>query len=98
MEEIEFTKEKIQELTDNFPERNLLIELEIDNSLIVGNLSKIFGERMIRYTFSSNEEKYVLEAYIHYLLALAQGEKIEFYFIFIAEQKFYSAKDRSDEH
>jgi len=93
LEEIEFTKEKIQELTDNFPERNLLIELEIDNSLIVGNLSKIFGERMIRYTFSSNEEKYVLEAYIHYLLARAQGEKIEFYFIFNAEQKVFSAKD-----
>src|SRR5690625_7525384 len=93
MEEIEFTKEKIQELTDYFPERNLLIELEIDNSRIVGNLSKIFGELMIRYTFSSNEEKYVLEAYIHYLLARAQGEKIEFYFIFNAEQKVYSAKD-----
>jgi exodeoxyribonuclease V gamma subunit len=70
-------------------EEFLNIELNIGNSLIKGKIERIYNERIISISFSKNENKYLLEAYIKYLLAIAAQTPKELHFISAEKNKMY---------
>src|SRR5690554_3102195 len=80
-EAIEPTKKLIKEFVNGQDERNITIELEIEGVTITGEVDKIFGDRIILVSFSKDNTKYRLEAYLKLLLAVASGFKGESYLI-----------------
>ncbi len=79
--EIEVPRQLFQELVGEETPMSKTVELQIDDVLLTGDLHPLYGEKLVVISFSKNECKYQLEAYIKYLAALAVGFKIELYFI-----------------
>lgn len=81
LEDTAVVKELFEELADGAESESLEIDLEIDGSRIIGKIDGIYDGDLIRYVFSKGEGKYVLEAYLHYLIATAAGADLNSYFI-----------------
>lgn len=92
---ISFIKEKHKELTKNSSKRTLQIQLKIEDSIIVGNINNVYENQIIGYVFSKNEVKYILEIYLSYLVAIAQGESVEAFFISNTQEKTFKAAEIS---
>ena len=67
------------------------VEIEIGEATIRGNLKNIYGDKMVAVSFSSNESKYLLEAYIRYLAARATGMETTLYYISAKRNEIYAA-------
>ncbi|PSL49487.1 DNA helicase/exodeoxyribonuclease V gamma subunit [Chitinophaga niastensis] len=67
--------------TQGAPEKRVSIELNIDNSLLKGIINHIFDDNYIQVSWSKNESKYLVEAYIRYLSGAAAGAFSGMYFI-----------------
>lgn len=61
--------------------RSVVINLQLNDTLITGKADNLYGNKMIYACSSSDRVKYLLHAYTHYLALLAQGEVLEFAFI-----------------
>jgi exodeoxyribonuclease V gamma subunit len=66
------------------------VELTVDGSVLKGEL-RVYGNRLVFVSFSKDEIKYLVEAYISYLAAAASGVSLELWFISAAKQKAYQA-------
>ncbi|HVI46720.1 MAG TPA: exodeoxyribonuclease V subunit gamma [Chitinophaga sp.] len=73
--------------THGAPEQKVAIELPIGDVMLKGNINKIFNGHLIQITWSKNEMKYLVEAYIRYLAAVAAGATEGMYFISGVEKK-----------
>jgi len=78
---LESTKQLVQESIESHDERIIPIELEIEGIRITGEINKVFGDRVILISFSKHNNKYRLEAYIKYLLAVASNVEVDSYLI-----------------
>lgn len=66
-------KEKFIGLINEEEEKIIPIELEIDGVVLKGSIENIFGNSQVAISFSKKENKYMLEAWIHYLALRASG-------------------------
>lgn len=82
------TKNTFHKLTYGFEPETKDIELSIDDSLITGKIDGIFGNQLIRYSFSKDDKKYRFNSYLHYLLLTASGFDLELKFIDADGTKF----------
>lgn len=92
--EIESTRRLVEENINNQEERTVSIELDVNNVRIIGEIDKVFDDRMIMVCFSKNINKYRLEAYIKHLLAIANGFELDSYLISDMDECVY----RIDKH
>ncbi|TCK85112.1 exodeoxyribonuclease V subunit gamma [Albibacterium bauzanense] len=86
---VESTKQLVEESINNQDERTISIELEVEGIKITGEINKVFGDRMILVSFSKHNNKYRLEAYIKYLLAIASNIEIDSYLISDVDKCIY---------
>jgi exodeoxyribonuclease V gamma subunit len=86
-------KELVSEYLGESPEESLNIELQLSNTLLKGKLSRIYNGRLIFISFSKNESKYLLEAYIRYLIAIAAGEPLDLYYISAEKNNVYRVEE-----
>ncbi|MFZ4058072.1 MAG: exodeoxyribonuclease V subunit gamma [Ferruginibacter sp.] len=81
IEKVQPMKDTINALTQNEPVASINIKLLLNNILVTGTVGNIYGDKMILFTDSKNFTKHAVDAYLCYLLATAQGEKVELIFI-----------------
>jgi len=87
----------LKELVDDYigeaPEESLNIELEVNGTVLKGKLSRIYDGKLLFISFSKNESKYLLEAYIKYLIAIAVGQPLDLYYISAAKNNAYRVEE-----
>ncbi|MDQ6812894.1 MAG: exodeoxyribonuclease V subunit gamma [Bacteroidota bacterium] len=74
-------------------EESMQVELSIDSILLKGKLSRLYDGKLIFISFSKNETKYLLEAYIKYLIAIAAGNPVDLYYISFDRTKVYKISE-----
>jgi exodeoxyribonuclease V gamma subunit len=80
-------RNRLNNITGGLLPESVLINIPIENGFITGKLHNIYGDKMVASTFSKVYYKHVVEAFISYLLATAQGKKLDFYFIHFSMEK-----------
>lgn len=71
------------------------ITIELKDLKIIGKLNGLYGNKFISVSFSSQEYKYLLNAYIRYILSVVDGLNFEFIFISKTKGKAFKAKKMS---
>ncbi len=93
VDELEQGITKVRELFNtcvaDATEEKVPFELTIDSSLLKGNINNIFGNKLVFISYSKNENKYLLDAYIRYITAKAFGLEHEVYFISAIKEAIY---------
>jgi len=81
VEEIAPIKKLIGELIG--PEQSSIrhLELSLGGSVLTGDLAPIYGDKLLRVSFSKNECKYCLEAYLLHLLATAGDLNLDTHYL-----------------
>lgn len=88
--EITKVRDLFEECIGQETEEKIAFEMNIDKSLFKGTLSGIYAnKKMIVVSYSKSENKYLLEAYIRYLAATANGLDYELYFISASKEAIY---------
>lgn len=92
-EEIASVKELFRSFSGSTEEQSLLIDIYFEESAtrLTGVLNQVFDNKMIVVSWSKNEVKNLLEAYIKFLCAKASGYDIDVYYISGAKQKAFKA-------
>lgn len=90
IEKINPFKLQINELTNGLSPETREIHLQPGGHILTGSIHSIYGTNCIRYTTSSNYNKYLLKEYITFMVAAAQGLDLDFYFLIMKnEQTFF---------
>lgn len=96
-EDIEVVKEMYHDLVQGFEPENQMIEIELENSVLSGNIQGIYNNQLLRYSISGNEKKYRQSAYLEYLILAASGSKTGLKFISKINEKADDGKIISQE-
>lgn len=80
-EDISFTKNIYTELVNGYEEKKVPIDLKIESVNLTGIVDGIFNNDLVRYSFSSHENRYTLQCYLGYLLLTAAGIEVDVKFI-----------------
>lgn len=80
-------KPLVKECIGEATEKSINIEVQLHNTLLKGKLNRIYDEKLVFISTSKNELKYLLEAYIRYLIAIASGEHVDLFFISAEKNK-----------
>jgi exodeoxyribonuclease V gamma subunit len=81
-------RENFRSSVNETQETTLPVELPVDGSVLKGTLP-VYGNRLLFVSFSKDEIKYMVEAYISYLVATAAGASIDLWFISSAKDKTF---------
>ncbi len=84
-------RELFREATGNVDSSSIPVEIELEDTRIMGDLT-LYGDRLVKVSFSKKEIKYLLEAYIQYLAARAVGLTVKLYFISAEKQQQFEAQ------
>lgn len=81
-----------KDCTGGMEESSIAIDLTVGNSKITGTLKNVYGNRLIALSWSKNETKYLIEAYLRYLLTRASGADVELHFISAVKESVFIAE------
>ncbi len=95
--EVEPVKALFAAATNGATEQIIPLELSIDHITITGTLGGVYNGRLVILSWSKNETKYLLEAYIKYLVACASGLPLELIFISAIKGEAFSGTVMSKE-
>ncbi len=70
----------ISNLKGNNQEARIDLELKLEKLTITGSLQNCYGNKNIAVCLSKNEWKYLVQAYIYYLVGNSEGIELEYYF------------------
>jgi exodeoxyribonuclease V gamma subunit len=84
-------KEIFQHTTAGMEPTSIPVELTIDDVQITGTIQQVYNNQLVFVSFSKNECKYQLEAYIQYLIGRATGTLEGLCFISTPKEQFYIA-------
>ncbi len=89
------TRELYNECIGGAAEESLEIDLNIEEASIqfLGKIGGIYGDKMVVVSWSKSETKYLLEAYLKYLLIQASGLNLQLYYISSNKEKVFKAKE-----
>jgi len=76
----------------NAEEHNQHIEIKINETTIKTHLKGIYADKLLQICWSKHEEKYLLDAYIKYLVATAAGLYLELNFISANQNEVFKGK------
>jgi len=88
-------KELVSEYIGDEAEESVHIELQVNETLLKGKLNRIYDGKLVFISFSKNESRYLLEAYIRYLIAIAAGSPLDLYYISSAKNSVYKIEESS---
>src|SRR5690606_12250027 len=88
-DELDPIRKLVGESIGNREEGSIAVDLLIRNTRITGKLNRIYGDRLVSVSFSKNNNKNILEAYLKHLLALASGYFLESHLILGLEKTVY---------
>ncbi|OAQ39717.1 exodeoxyribonuclease V subunit gamma [Pedobacter psychrophilus] len=92
-EKVRIVRELLNQTINNEDEKSLPINVELRNgSILSGNISGVYGDKLIFISWSKKENKGLLEAYIIYLAAQASGLNLSLYFISANNEKAYKSQ------
>jgi exodeoxyribonuclease V gamma subunit len=74
-------KQRFHEIIKTAEEKKLPVDIEIDGCRLRGTIPFVYDNALVFVSWSKRETKYLLDAYIHYLAAIAAGYKVKLYFI-----------------
>ncbi len=77
--------------------QTLHIEINLENSILKGTLDNVYDHKLVYVSYSKNEYKGMLQAYIQYLSARAQSEDVSVHFISAEKQEIYQGISISQE-
>lgn len=90
--EVQPVREKFRACVNGAEEQSVQVDLDIEGTLLKGTISNVFDEKMVQVSWSRNETKYLVEAYIRYLAGRAAGVLRGMYFISgVNKQEVYEA-------
>ncbi|HTN21623.1 MAG TPA: exodeoxyribonuclease V subunit gamma [Pelobium sp.] len=87
----ELFKECVGEVTEEKVEVDLNIEEA--NIRLSGKIDGVYGDKMVAVSWSKSETKYLLEAYLKYLVAQASGLNLQLYFISANKETVFKASE-----
>ncbi|HEX7367278.1 MAG TPA: exodeoxyribonuclease V subunit gamma [Pelobium sp.] len=99
-DEVANIRELFKECINGFTELIVDIDLNIEEAKIRfnGKIAGIYGDKLVMVSWSKSEIKYLLEAYLKYLMVQAAGLNLELNFISASKEKiFKAAKITKDE-
>jgi exodeoxyribonuclease V gamma subunit len=98
-ESVQPIKQLFQNCIGDNPEEIENIHLSIPNLNIeiTGSINQIYNQQVVVVSWSKNENKYLLEGYLKYLLANAAGIELKLAFISSVKEKIYFSKTISQE-
>lgn len=70
---------------------NINLYFEDSGIKITGDLSGIYGNKLVVISWSKSENRYLLEAYISYLIAQASNLNLKLHFISASKEKIFNA-------
>ncbi len=82
-------KDLVSDCIGEASEESVQIELDIKATTLKGKLKRIYDGRLVFISFSKNESKYLLEAYIKHLIAIAAGHPLDLYYISSLKNRVY---------
>ena len=74
-------KKLLHDIIGEYQEQELLINIELENTVIAGKLGGVYDNKIVVISFSKNQYKYLLDAYLRYVLVTAQGLVMELHFL-----------------
>jgi exodeoxyribonuclease V gamma subunit len=89
----ELFKECVGEVTEEKVEVDLNIEEA--NIRLSGKIDGVYGDKMVAVSWSKSETKYLLEAYLKYLVAQSSGLNLQLYFISANKETVFKASEIS---
>lgn len=94
----EHTEDAVAEIRDlfkncivNCQEETINIDFTIAGTHFTGKITGIYGDKILVISWSKNETKYLLEAYLKYLIAQASGLNLQLNFISANKEWLYTA-------
>ncbi len=90
--EVADVKKLFFECVGNTIEQSQTIEITLNPSTIKGNITDIYNDRLVVICWSKNERKYLLDAYIKYLAAMAAGLNLSLHFISASKNAVFEAE------
>ena len=88
--EIKPKKEMIESQKGGMNQVNLEININMEGSIIAGYLKNVYGDKMIAFSDSKNYNKHIVEAFVSYVIAIAQGVELEFNFVVLQTATVFS--------
>jgi exodeoxyribonuclease V gamma subunit len=89
--DIQSTKTIFDDLTQKEKPSSLPVHLELSDTIIKGSIENIYNDKFVFVSFSKKEIKYLMEAYIRFLVLSASGQNITTHFISQSKKNVYSA-------
>lgn len=71
--EVQPVREKYRTCINGAEEQSVPVDLDIEGTLLKGNITSVFDGKLVQVSWSKNEDKYLMEAYIRYLAGRAAG-------------------------
>lgn len=90
-EAVSSVKEIFQNTTAGMEPTSIPVELTINHVQITGTIQHVYNNQLVFVSFSKNECKYQLEAYIQYLIGRATGTLEGLHFISTPQEEVYTA-------
>jgi len=90
METVAPVKQLINDCVGDEAPAEILINIQIEDSVIAGKLGNVYNDKMLVISFSKNHYKYLLETYLKYVLVTAQGLPLELNYIAASENNRYT--------
>jgi exodeoxyribonuclease V gamma subunit len=90
LSEIEPKKELIESVKKRALHTKIEININLGNAGIAGFLTNVYEDKLIAYTDSKIYRKHIVEAFVSYMIALAQGFELEFHFVVLQSKNVFS--------
>jgi len=90
MEVVTPVKKLLKTCVGDSTEAELIIDIPLGDSVIAGRLNEVYGDKLLVISFSKNHYKYLLDAYIKYLLVTAQGLVMEVNYLSAATNSIFT--------
>ncbi|MCW3091282.1 MAG: recC [Ferruginibacter sp.] len=90
IEEVAPVKRLLQEVAGEQIEEERLIDIQMQDTVVTGKLNGIYGDKLLIISFSKNHYRYLLEAYIKYVLVTAQGWTLEVNYLSAAKNAVFT--------
>ncbi|GEO10950.1 exodeoxyribonuclease V subunit gamma [Segetibacter aerophilus] len=88
-------KELVSDCIGDAHEESMHVELELGDTLLKGKLGRIYDGKLLFISLSKYESKYLLEAYIRFLIAIAAGNPLDLFYISAVRNKVYKIDESS---
>ena len=87
--EIKNVKELFFECIGSAEKQSVPIEITINETTITGTLDDVYDDKLVVICYSKNDGKYLLDAYIKYLIAMAAGHTLTLHFVSNTHNKIF---------